>query len=99
VTNTLDFAMKAATIPSISVTPNNASPVLKTNLTIALPPNFPVALQREDFTVNMTSSTNSSIVKYLRVVEVNDTAKSMIALFGGAPSGSYILNIRHGGPN
>ena len=47
----------------------------------------------------MTNNANSSIVKYLRVVEVDDSAKTIKALFGGAPSGNYTLFIRHSGPN
>jgi hypothetical protein len=91
--------MKSAYTSSVSVSPSSASPVLKTQLTIALPASFPVALQKADFTVNMTSATNATLIKYLNVIAVQDTAKTLTALFGGAPSGSYILNIRHSGPN
>jgi hypothetical protein len=87
--------MRTAYTSSISVVPASASPVLKTNLTIALPADFPVALDKASFSVNMTSNTDSSIVKYLNVIGVDDAAKTITALFGGAPSGMYTVNIRH----
>ena len=33
------------------------------------------------------------------MIDVDDGAKTIKALFGGAPSGMYTLNIRHSGPN
>jgi hypothetical protein len=87
--------MKTAYTSTLSVQPTSASPVLKTNLTIALPTAFPATLSKADFTVNMTSNTNSSLVKYLNVIAVDDAAKTLLALFGGAPSGAYTIHIRH----
>ena len=34
-------------------------------------------------------------MRYLNVVEVDDSAKSMVALFGGAESGTFQISIRH----
>jgi len=87
--------MRTTFVTSTSITPNNASPVLKTQLTIQLQSDFAYTLAREDFTVNMTDSTNSSIVKRLNVVAVDDTAKTLAVMFGGAVSGQYNVAIRH----
>lgn len=53
--------------------PNSASPVLKTPLVITLDPDFPYALDREEFSVNATSVTDSSYIRYLNVMSVLDT--------------------------
>jgi hypothetical protein len=55
---------------------------------------FPYALVRDDFTVNITSKDNGEI-KYLRVVSVDDAAKTVTAKYGGAWSGRYSVHMRH----
>lgn len=45
--------------------------------------------------MNATSTTNSSYVRYLNVIEVDDTAKTFTAMFGGAYSGQFHVSIRH----
>jgi hypothetical protein len=52
-------------------------------------------LNRQDFSVNATSTTNSSYIKYLNIVDANDTAKTIDVMFGGAHSGLYDIKIRH----
>jgi len=44
-------------------------------------------LTKESLSMNATSTTNSSYVRYLNVIEVDDTAKTFTAMFGGAYSG------------
>jgi hypothetical protein len=85
------------------VTPSSASPVLKTDVVIQLAADFPYTLSRDDFTVNATNSTELNtgddlydpITKYLKVIEVDDVAKTITAKFGGAWSGQYQMIIRH----
>lgn len=48
-----------------------------------------------DFTVNATLSTDSTIMKRLNVVAVDDAAKELTVMFGGAESGIYDISIRH----
>ena len=45
--------------------------------------------------MNATRTDNSTYIKYLNVIAVNDTAKTMDVMFGGAHSGKYDLKIRH----
>jgi hypothetical protein len=82
------------------LTPAYASPVLKTQLTIQLSADFPHTLARADFTVNATSTTKSSYVRYMNVIAVDDTAKTLKCMFGGADTGgtkeaNFQISIRH----
>ena len=95
VTNTLSFTMKTAVKSGLTISPTTASPVLKTQITISLDTDFPFTLNRDDFTVNATSQTNSTYVRYMNVIAVDDTAKTLTALFGGAYSGLFDISIRH----
>jgi len=52
-------------------------------------------LAREDFTVNATSETNSSYVRYMNVIDVDDANKRLVCKFGGAWSGSFNVRMRH----
>jgi len=95
ITNTLKGTMKPSTKSGYSLTPSSASPVLKTKIRIQVEETFQYELNRNDFTVNATRTTNSSYVKYLNIVAVDDKAKTMDVMFGGAHSGLYDLRIRH----
>lgn len=78
------------------INPPSASPVLKTPLVISLDPSFPHTLSdAKDFSVNATSTKDASYVRYLNVLSVDDKAKTIKAMFGGAKSGNFKLNIRH----
>ena len=78
-----------------SLTPSSASPVLKSQIVIQLPADFPYAVQRQDFTVNATNQTNPSYIRYLNVIGADNTAKTITVMFGGAWSGKYDVWIRH----
>ena len=95
VSNSLSVTMKSDVKTSTTIAPSSASPVLKTRITVQLQSDFPFTLERGDFSINATSTTNSSYVRYLNVVEVDDSTKSMVALFGGAESGTFQISIRH----
>lgn len=95
VSNSQVFDMKAAVISGTSITPSSVSPVLKTEVTVQLDSDFPFTLNRDDFTINATDQTNSSYIRYLKVVSVDDAAKTIVAKFGGAWSGTYDVTIRH----
>jgi len=71
------------------------SPVLKTKITVQLGSDFPHTLEKGDFSMNVTSVADSSYIRYLNVIEVNDSAKSFTAMFGGAYSGEFNIHIRH----
>jgi hypothetical protein len=103
VTNSLTFGMKDNVRGSSALTPSSVSPVLKTPIVISLDPLFPLALTASDFSVNATSTTNSTYVRYLNVLSVTDTpastgvaaVKSLRVMFGGAYTGTFRLSIRH----
>lgn len=72
-----------------ALNPSSASPVLKTPIEISLDAAFPYTLAKEDFSVNATSLTDESYIRYLNVVGVDDAAKTITCLFGGAWSGEF----------
>jgi len=78
-----------------NLTPASVSPVLKTNVTIQLPSDFPYTLDKADFSVNATDITNSSYIRYMNVIDVDDDAKTITTKFGGAESGTFRILIRH----
>lgn len=79
----------------MSLNPPSVSPVLKTQIMIQLETDFPYELFKEDFTVNATSQTNSSYIRYMNVISVDDEAKQITCMFGGAWSGLFDILIRH----
>ena len=89
------FDLKSTVSFGNSISPSSVSPVLKTDITVQLEPDFPFTLLAADFTINATDQTNSSNIRYLKPVSVDDTAKSFVAKFGGAWSGLYDISIRH----
>jgi hypothetical protein len=50
---------------------------------------FSYTLAKEDLSINATSTTNSSYIRYMNVIEVDDNAKTFTAMFGGAYSGQF----------
>lgn len=95
VANLVTVTMKTEIKSSLTLTPSSASPVLKTKITVQLESDFPYTLAKEELTMNATSTTDSSYIRYLRVVEVDDAAKTFTALFGGAHSGLFQISVRH----
>jgi hypothetical protein len=95
VTNSLSMTMKDSIKNTLSLVPASASPVLKTKLTVTLESSFPHALNKADLFMWVTNKANSSIVKYVNVVSVDDSAKSFEAMFGGAESGVFDVHVKH----
>jgi len=87
VSNSLSLTMKSDVKSSLALIPPSASPVLKSKITVQMETDFPYTLVKEDLSMNATSVTDSSYIRYLNVIEVNDTAKTFTAMFGGAYSG------------
>jgi hypothetical protein len=56
---------------------------------------FPYTLTKGDLSINATSTTNSSYIRYLNVIDVDNEAKTFVALFGGAYSGQFQISVRH----
>jgi hypothetical protein len=96
VSQSLKFKMKKDVQLSKDLTPNSASPVLKTPVLIQLDKAFPHKLDDiTAFSVNATSTKDSSYVRYLNVLSVDDSAKTVRAMFGGAKTGMFQMSIRH----
>lgn len=95
VSHSSSLTTKSSVIAATAMSPTSASPVLKTDVTFTLDASFPFTLNRDDFTVNATSTTDSSYVRYLKVNAVDDSAKTLTTKFGGAESGSFQISIRH----
>jgi hypothetical protein len=83
------LATKGSVMTATTMSPTSVSPVLKTDITFTLDAGFPYTLNRDDFTINATSTTDSSYIRYLKVNTVDDSAKTLTARFGGALSGSF----------
>jgi hypothetical protein len=66
--------MKDSIKESKVLDPNSASPVLKTPLVITLDPLFPYPLNKDELSVNATSVTDATYVRYLNILSVVDTA-------------------------
>jgi len=56
---------------------------------------FPHVLTKEDLSCNATSTTDSTYIRYMNVIAVDDAAKTFTVMFGGAYSGKYQISIRH----
>jgi hypothetical protein len=65
--------------------PNSVSPVLKTQIMITLDSDFPFSLRSEDFSVNATSTSDETYVKYLSILSVVDTP-AVISEVEGSPA-------------
>ena len=72
-----------------ALNPSSASPVLKTPIEISLDAAFPYTLAKEDFSVNATSLTDESYIRYLNVVAVDDDVKTITCMFGSACSDKF----------
>lgn len=84
---------------SVEIVPNSASPVLKSELTVYLDPNYPNTLVREDFEAILFSNDDLEFERPLYVMSVDDEEKSLKIKFPGAVSGSYWIQlsaIQHG---
>ena len=86
VTESLTATSRDTSEQGNNLNPSSVSPVLKTPIEIQIDPNFPYTLNKEDFSVNATSLTNSTYMRYLNVIRVNDTAKTITVMFGGSIS-------------
>ena len=86
VTHSVDSTMKNNVKKSSMLDPSSVSPILKTKITITLDSDFPFTLDKDHFTVNATDTTNSTYVRYMNVVSVDDTNKKLVCMFGGAKS-------------
>jgi hypothetical protein len=96
VTHSILFKTKNGVSGSEELNPNSASPVLKTPIEITVDSEFPYPLDdRSLFSVNATSVTDSSYIRYLNVLSVNEETRVIRAMFGGAYSGLFQMSIRH----
>jgi hypothetical protein len=70
---------------------------LKRKIELTLDAAFPHTLNKDHFTVNGTSTNADTpdYVRYMNVIEVDDAAKKLTVMFGGALSGKFQMSIRH----
>lgn len=62
---------------------------------IGIDPNFPYALNVNDFEVRFISQSAPDYFKRAKVVIADDNAKTITVKFGGALSGKYDTEITH----
>lgn len=94
-TNPLNIGTKAKNEIGLTMIPLSVSPVLKSEITFHLMSDFPHTLSTSDFSINATSQHESTYMKRMNVIRVDDAAKSVTVKFGGAQSGLYSIIIRH----
>jgi hypothetical protein len=83
----------------MSLTPNNASPVLKSEIVVALNSAYTTTMVATDFTAVLFSYNDTTYERELYVMSVDDSAKSLTIKFPGAESGLYYLqvsSVQHG---
>lgn len=90
---TQSVMLKSTKQSGLAVAPNSVSPVLSTELTVTLEATYPFPLVASDFTVRLVGKTNSTIVRPLYVVSVDDSAKSIKIKYPGAESGFYYVQV------
>ena len=96
VENTLSFSLMTAKKSGVLLTPDSASPVLKTMLNITLESTFPYTMNDPaDFSANATNISNPEYFRQMNVLAVDDATKTLSVIFGGAWSGSYSISVRH----
>lgn len=81
--------MLATVKASIGLTPNSASPVLKTEITAQLDQGYPFTLLNTDFNATLQGLNDTTYEKPLYVMSVDDAQKTLKIKFNGAPSGNY----------
>lgn len=94
-TNSLKVTTQATINTATAISPTSASPVLKTPLTVTFDNTFGATLVASDFTIVLTSTTDSKKFYPVNVVSVDDSAKTIKLMFGGATSGTYSITIEH----
>jgi hypothetical protein len=95
ISHSLSITMDDSVLQADSISPTSASPVLKTELVITLDSAFPETVNTEDYSVWITDQDDSSNIKYINVVDADDSDKTLTLMFGGAWSGTYDLSIEH----
>lgn len=97
VTHSLSTSSRNDVQKGRDLNPSSVSPVLKTPIEIQIDTNFPYTLNKEDFSVNASSISNPEYIRYLNVIAVDDDAKTITVMFGGAESkyGPFKIWIRH----
>ena len=76
----------------ISITPNIASPVLKSNLTFKVQ-SFPGSLSTADLSVRLISTTDPNSIRLLNVIDVDNTKSEFKVRYGGAYSDLYKVEV------
>jgi hypothetical protein len=95
ISHSLSIDMADSVDVAESISPTSASPVLKTTLVITLDSSFSETVNTDDFSVFITDQDDSTNVKYINVVEADDTDKTLTLMFGGAYSGTYDVSVEH----
>jgi len=95
ISHSLTIDMNDAVESADSISPTSASPVLVTELVITLDSAFPETVNTDDYSVYITDQDDSTNVKYIKVVDADDTDKTLTLKFGGAWSGLYDVAVEH----
>jgi len=93
--NSITVVLRSEMHQVVTMVPTSSSPVLKRPITFTITDTFPYTLAKEDFRVTAISQDDPSYIKYLNVISVDDAAKSFTAMFGGAYSGMFDIEILH----
>jgi hypothetical protein len=90
---TLSVNLLSQTQGCMSLTPSSASPVLKSEIVVALNSDYSTAMVATDFTAVLFSYNDTTYERELYVMSVDDSAKTLTVKFPGAESGLYYLQV------
>jgi len=94
VDNTLSLTITTAPATVRTLTPSQVSPVLKADIVITIDPSFAGTLEKDDFEVFIEDVTNSSNIRALNVISVNNAEETITVKYGGAYTGVYKMIVR-----
>jgi len=86
-------AVNAVVASVSSISPDNYSPVLKTDLVITLSADYTGAYDTEDFTVQIVPSDSAHKTRTLNVYKTDSGSREITVRYGGAESDVYSLTV------
>ena len=75
------------------VVPNSVSPLKPQELVITLDNNYSERMNDGDFTCYLVSKTDPTVTRSLVIVKVSNSAKAITAMYTGADSGDYYVQV------
>jgi len=91
--SSLVVSVSSSAAAVLSITPDNYSPVLKTDLIIELSSDYTGSYDVDDFTVQIIPSDSSLKTRILNVYKIDSSTRKLTVRYGGANSNVYSLKV------